>query len=324
MERIRCDHCGREASLYGDVCCSEGAMTIGGKKKGYRRYIILAGVLIPLAGSLLWHGYSGAGKYYWEDLSGATAAVINGEPVTRSEVRERLRISRVMLEKQYGSEIFAGEKGRVLLVNLEQDLLEKILAERLVAREARRMNIQVGDEAVREKMQKIATEIYGNWDNFQASLREDGISQEYLRNHLRNLLVQQEVARAKAPPQADPDAYFVVWLNQAREEAKVDFIRKTVSAVEASSQGQGGCGGSGGGGCGGCGGKQASAGPLDPALKSQASAVALEAYRQANPAATGLEAKVTDFGCHIQVDIEKGGKIIWSYTYENGRVIDNS
>lgn len=323
MKGRKCNQCGKEAELNSEVCCPEGAIGPGGKKSKRLRYFTLVGLFILLAGSLLFHGYSGSWEHYWEDLTKAPAALINGEPVTRSEVREKLRISRLMLEKQYGREIFAGEKGRALLVNLERDLLENILTERLVAQEALRMNIQVGDEAVKAKMQKIATEIYGSWDNFQASLREDGISQEYLRNHLRNMIIQQEVARAKAPPNVEPGAYFLVWLNQARREAKVDFS-KTVSAVGASSQGQGGCGGSGGGGCGGCGGKQASAGALDAALESKASAVALEAYRQANPAATGIEAKVTDFGCHIQVDIEKGGKIIWSYTYQNGRVFDNS
>jgi hypothetical protein len=34
----------------------------------------------------------------------------------------------------------------------------------------------------------------------------------------------------------------------------------------------------------------------------------------------GAEAKVTDFGCHIQVDIIEGGKVILSLTY-NGREV---
>ena len=75
---------------------------------------------------------------------------------------------------------------------------------------------------------------------------------------------------------------------------------------------------------GGCGGQQAAAGPLDPRLKSEASAAALAAYRKTNPAEKDVAAQVTDYGCHVQVDIEKGGKIVRSYIYQNGRVIDNS
>ena len=74
----------------------------------------------------------------------------------------------------------------------------------------------------------------------------------------------------------------------------------------------------------GCGGKQAAAGPLDPELKSKASAAALAEYRKNNPAEKDVEARVTDYGCHIQVDIEKGGRTIWSYSYQDGNVIDNS
>ena len=111
----------------------------------------------------------------------------------------------------------------------------------------------------------------------------------------------------------------------SRREAKVTF-NKTINPLQVSSQGRGSCCGSGGGGSagGGCGGKQASAGPLDPELKSKASAAAIEAYRETHPAEKGVGAQVTDYGCHIQVDIEKGGRVVWSYIYQNGSVIDNS
>jgi len=97
--------------------------------------------------------------------------------------------------------------------------------------------------------------------------------------------------------------------------------------VQAAAHGGGSCCGSGGGdGCGGrggggCGGKQA--GPLDPELESKAGAAALAEYRKNNPAVKDVEATVTDYGCHIQVDIEKGGRTIWSYSYLDGKVTDN-
>jgi hypothetical protein len=143
-------------------------------------------------------------------------------------------------------------------------------------------------------------------------------------NHVRNLLLRQEVKKAKSPPQADPDAYFVAWLTQDRRIAKVTF-NQTITPSQTFAQEQPSCCGSGGGGsagaggsAGGCGTKQA--GPLDPKLKSTAGAVALDVYRKTHPAENGLEAKVTDYGCHIQVDIEKGGKILVSYSYRDGKV----
>ncbi|MDZ4165409.1 MAG: SurA N-terminal domain-containing protein [Smithellaceae bacterium] len=277
-------------------------------------YWAAAGMLVILGGSVVWYGET----FSWDALTGKPAAIINGEPVTRSEARERFKIRRVMLEKQYGKDIFTGEGGKALLGDLEREVLEMMMDERLVTQEARRLNIGVSEEMVRQKIQNIAREIYGSWDNFNSSLREDGISEEYLLNHIRNLLIRQEVIKAKAPPEADPEAYFGAWLIQARQAAKVTF-KQTVT-VQPSSRGQGSCCGPGGGGCGG---KQASAGPLDPAVESKASAIALAEYLKTNPAEKGVKAKVTDYGCHIQVDIEKGGRLIRSYAYQDGRVIAN-
>ena len=182
------------------------------------------------------------------------------------------------------------------------------------------MNITVGNDRVKQEIQKIGSEIYGNWENFQTSLKEDDISEEYLSAHVRNLLLRQEVKKTKAPAGADPDEFFGAWLTQDRRSAKVTFSRN-VGLSQASPQGQGSCcgsGGSAGGGGGGCGTKQA--GSLDPELKSKASAAALDAYGETHPAENGLGAKVTDYGCHVQVDIEKEGKIFASYSYSNGKV----
>jgi hypothetical protein len=32
---------------------------------------------------------------------------------------------------------------------------------------------------------------------------------------------------------------------------------------------------------------------------------------------------VNDYGCHIQVDITQGGKVVKSYSYQDGEVFDN-
>ena len=320
MDNKTCGSCGKEISGEGEVFCPDCKGDIRRKNKKRLRYPVAAVALLFLAGSVFWYGDKNSWDFSWDALLGRPAAVINGEPVAWSEARERFRVVRGMLEKQYGNDLFAGERGRAILTDMQKNVLDRMLDERLVAQEARRMKIKVGDERVRQELQRIAGEIYGNWENFQASLREDGVSQEYLMNHVRNLLLSQEVKKAKAPPGVDPDEYFGAWLIQDRRKAKVAFS-KIVGSFQASSTGRGACCGSGGGGCGG---DQSATGSLDPELKGKASATALEAYRKTNPDEKGVEAQVTDYGCHIQVDIEKGGRVVWSYIYQNGSVIDNS
>ena len=89
-----------------------------------------------------------------------------------------------------------------------------------MAQEARRLNIKVGDDRVKKEIQEIGRDIYGNWENFQASLREDGISPEYLSAHVRNLLLRQEVKKVKAPAGVDPDESFSAWLDPGQADGK--------------------------------------------------------------------------------------------------------
>ncbi|MFH2075583.1 MAG: SurA N-terminal domain-containing protein [Pseudomonadota bacterium] len=319
MDHNICGNCGKEIPGAGEVLCPDC-------KGGIRRinwklplYSAVTATILLLAGAVFLYGEKQSWEFSWDALIGRPAAVVNGEPIARSEARERLNISRLLLEKEYGKGLFANEQGRALLGRLERDVLEKMVEERLVAQEAGRLKIRVEDDRVRQEIQMIGREIYGNWENFQASLKEDGISQEYLMNHVRNLLLRQEFKKAKSPPKADPDTYFVAWLKQERRNAKVR-INQIITPLQAFSEGEQSCCDSGGsGGVGGCGTKQGP-GTLDPGLKSKAGAAALEVYRETHPAEKGLGAKVTDYGCHVQVDIEKDGKIVASYSFSDGKV----
>lgn len=324
-----CGVCGKEHAGDNERYCPGCRSDIRGKNKKRLWYSGVAVAILSFLGAVYLLGETNAWEFSWDSLLGRPAAVINGEPIAWSEARERFRITRLMMEKEYGKELFAGERGRAYQRDLKRDILERMISERLVAQEARRMNIKIADDKVLQEMQTIGREIYGNWENFQTSLKEDGISEEYLSAHVRNLLLRQEVKKAKAPAGVDPDEYFGAWLAQDRRGAKI-AVNQSVSLSQVSSQGQGSCCGSGGraggwgcggGGTGGCGTKQS--GPLDPELQSKASAAALAEYRKNNPAEKGVVAQVNDYGCHIQVDIEKGGKVVKSYAYQDGKVIDN-
>ncbi|MEK7375239.1 MAG: SurA N-terminal domain-containing protein [Thermodesulfobacteriota bacterium] len=199
MDNKTCGSCGKEISGEGEVFCSGCKGEIRRKNKKRLWYPVAAAALLFLAGSVYWYGDRNSWDFSWDAILGRPAAVVNGEPIARSEARARLNVSRLMLEKEYGKGLLAGKQGGVLLGRLERDVLEKMVDERLVAQEARRMKIRVGDDRVRQEMQRIGKEIYGNWENFQASLKEDGISPEYLMNHIRNLLLRQEVKKAKSP-----------------------------------------------------------------------------------------------------------------------------
>ena len=316
-----CLHCGKEMGS-GDLYCPECQALSGARKpRSFWIFSILFSVLLlSLTGLLIWHGGLSFGSLSLDSILGRPAAVINGDPITRSDLNERLRSVRAMLERQYGKNAFTGERGRALLANLEEEVLDGMVEERLVAQEARRLKIQISNDTVQQELQRIGREIYGSWENFQARLRDDRVSEEDLQDHIRNLLSYQAVKAAKARPGLDSDVSFNTWLAQAKQNA--------VLSVYDSRNGSAGSLSFPGGCCGleesGKSGRPRGGGAGALATESEAQRLALEAYRKINPSGQGITAKVTDYGCHLQVDIQKEGKVIKSYIYQDGKVFENS
>ena len=75
-------------------------------------YSGVAAVILLLAGAVFLYGEKSAWEFSWDSLLRRPAAVVNGEPIAWSETRERFKITRLMMEKEYGKDLFAGERGR--------------------------------------------------------------------------------------------------------------------------------------------------------------------------------------------------------------------
>lgn len=316
-----CVHCGKETG-EGELYCPE-CEAISGAKKPRLFWIfglLFSILLLSLTALLLWHGGFSLGSLSWDWILGRPAAVINGERVTRADLKARFNGIQAMLERQYGRDLFSGQRGQVLLQNLEQEVFDGMLEERLVAQEARRLGIQINDEMVQRELQKIAQEIYGTWENFQEQLRVDGVSKKDLQNHIHNLLLYKAVKAAKAQPGSNPDISFNAWLIRAKQNAEV-AIYNSGDSIRSLSSSLGGCC-SGGGSV--CVLQPRPDGRVDSKTENEAKKVALAAYQKGNPAEKGVAAKVTNYGCHIQVDIRKEGKIVKSYTYQRGKVFEIS
>jgi len=118
-------------------------------------------------------------------------------------------------------------------------------------------------------------------------------------------------------------------LVQAKRTAEVTVSTSLLSDAAPPSRG-GGCCGSGGSssGCGGKGsaggcGSKGSGGPIDAQTERRAKEAALAAYKKIDGNTEQLKITVSDYGCHIQVDIDENGKTVKSYSYQDGKVTDN-
>ncbi|MHB8771251.1 MAG: SurA N-terminal domain-containing protein [Syntrophales bacterium] len=328
-ELAQCRRCGKEAADGQEGYCPDCAAEVRNKRRSSRWFLASAVVGLLLVGVVYAYGELNPRDYSWDALMGRPAAIVNDEPIGRSAARQRIEVGKRMLEREYGKDLFSGDRGKALLAELERDVLEKMVEERLVAQEARRLNVTVSDALVEQEMQRIGSEVYGSWEQCRTSLSADGISPEDLAGHVRNLLLFREVSRAKAAPGADPDRTVALWLVQARQEAKI-ILSTAVAPRRVGLPGVGSCCSSGygasSGGCGGRGGgcgQPSSAGPVAQELKEEAGAAALAEYRKTEPAAQGVEARVTDYGCHLQVDVEKEGRVLKSYAYQDGQISEN-
>jgi hypothetical protein len=100
LDNNSCGNYGKEISDAGEVLCPDCKGGIRRKNGKRLWYPVAAAALLFLAGSVFWYGDKNSWDFSWDAIFGRPVAVINGEPVTWSEARERFKTTRVILEKQ--------------------------------------------------------------------------------------------------------------------------------------------------------------------------------------------------------------------------------
>lgn len=317
-----CRHCGKETE-EGEIYCPPCLDSFGADKprKFWFFAVFFSLVLLFLAGMLLWHGSFAIRDISWDDITGKPAATINGEAVSRGYLRTRFHTAKRIIERQYGEDIFTGKMGKNRLVSLKREVLDRILEERLIAQEARRRGLTITDEMVEQELRRIGSEIYGSVENLQKMLGDDGINRDTLKNHIRNSLTYQALAKTKiaqADKGVEPQVSIDSWLGQVKKVAQVVVYDSSAMVANASG---GSCGCCGSGGTSGCGTNNPPA-PVDAETEKKAAEAAIAAFSKINGNTKGLKARVSDYGCHIQVDIDLDGKTVKSYSYKDEQVFE--
>jgi hypothetical protein len=140
----------------------------------------------------------------------------------------------------------------------------------------------------------------------------------------RQLTVRKFIAERLAPGISDPavvDGRVEQWLREIQGRAVVRI------ALDEQLPGSGGgcCGGGSKAGSPGQGcdpSRKPGAGNPDASLQAQAAGKAALAYWRERHGDDQVDAKVTDRGCHLQVDLMKGAVIAKSLRYQNGMITE--
>ena len=303
VDRASCPFCG-EGNEKGSMFCIHCGKSFPGNKKfrSASRYI-LAGIGLILVGVI---------TFFWiHNLESREVGKVNGERISREEFSRRIDRAKQFYEYRYGQDIFQGEAGRGNLNRLKTETLDEMVNEKILLQEAKAAGYTAAPEEEIEKQLEaikkknslsdadLAKIFGGSIEDFKADLRKGWVISQF---------VEKVVLKGD---QANGNQLFSQWLTQAKAKSKIETYEKLepVSTAKAS------CCGSGGGGCGGSGRAQS----LDPKIEQEARAKGLEYYEKKTQK-KGASAKVTDFGCHIQVDIIEDGKVVVSLTYRQGEV----
>ncbi len=120
-------------------------------------------------------------------------AKVNGEGITQEEYDIDFQVYKNIYEKQLGegalSEI--GSDGKTFESSLKQDVLDKLIVEKLIIQEATKKDITVTDEEVEEKIDQLIAS-FGGEDKYEEFLEKSNIPKDYFKeNTKREILIER-------------------------------------------------------------------------------------------------------------------------------------
>ncbi len=264
-----------------------------------KRHILFGAIGLILAGAI---GYLLTGG-----VESKLVGKVNGEGITRKEFSQRVDRVKKFYEYRYGQGLFEGETGKENLNRLKADILDEMTTEKILLQEAKSAGYTSAPEEEIVKQVEAIKKRYGLSDT-DLKQRMGGSIEDIKEELRKGWIISEFVEKALLKDnQQNGQLLFAQWFTKTKAKARIETYEKLEPVTTAKAS----CCRSG------CGGGRAQL--LDPKIEKEAKAKGLEYYERKTQK-KGATAKVTNFGCHIQVDIIEDGKVVASLTYNNGEV----
>jgi len=117
--------------------------------------------------------------------------IVNDEMITRREIDSSL----APIYEKFKT-VYSGEELISKLVEARQKIVEQLIDDRLVYSEAKRMNVQVGDSEVDEKVKETIRH-FGSKEEFQKALSIQQITEKELRDRYREQVASRRLVDQK-------------------------------------------------------------------------------------------------------------------------------
>ena len=151
------------------------------KGKNYKKLIIVGSLLLMIALSI-----AGCSTRSDEGL----VARVNKEEITEEEFESEFQLFKTAYEKQFGEDVMTQvvESGETFEEQLKSDIMEKLIIEKLLFKEAKDRNVIVTDEELQEQID-LSIESIGGQEQFDEYLEVNGLTQEILGENLRKEMI---------------------------------------------------------------------------------------------------------------------------------------
>jgi peptidyl-prolyl cis-trans isomerase SurA len=162
-------------------------------------------------------------------------AIVNSEPITNQEVRNRL----IQIEQQLSARGGAMPPRQ----ELSAQVLERLISERTQIQLARDSGVRIDSQAIDNALQNIARQNQISLDQLRQRLREDGIDINTLRNNLRDELLLQRVREREVDPrvritETELDAFIREQRDAPNGEIEINIAQILVAVPDNATEAQ--------------------------------------------------------------------------------------
>lgn len=118
---------------------------------------------------------------------------VNGEVITQEEFDADFEVFKNLYERELGEDALeqTGMDGKTFGESLKESILEKLIMEKLIAKESQEMNISVDDKEVENRLERTIADMDGQ-ENFDEFLTKNNISKDFFVENLRKELVVEK------------------------------------------------------------------------------------------------------------------------------------
>ena len=160
---------------------------------------------------------------------------VNGRPITEEEFNGDYAVFKNLYERQLGEDALeqVEEDGRTLGEALKENILEKLVIEKLIAKESEDLKIAVTEEEVAKKLEEYINDMDGQ-ENFDEFLSSNNLTKEFFEANMRKELLvdkhKQTFLEGVKITDEDANEYF--------EENKSQIVVLNASHILLATEGE--------------------------------------------------------------------------------------